>query len=104
MILHFNAFCSFWFNCVILRNTFGTFVVGENVCGRLWISEVFKDLSKIRTVLSSQKTGDVLGFAHGGHDGWNKCGHDVDGAVYCGGVVVPELGNAAGHGAGTRAR
>ena len=103
MVLHFNAFCSFGFDCVI-RNTFGTFVVGENVCGRLWISEVFKDLSKTRTVLSSQKTGDVLGFAHGGHDGWNNCRHDVDGAVYFGGVIVPEIGDAAGHGAGTRTR
>ena len=54
MVLHFDAFCIFWFNGVI-RNTFGTFVVGENVCGRLWISEVFKDLSKARTMLSSQK-------------------------------------------------
>ena len=96
MVLNFNAFCSFWFNGVI-RNTFGTFVVGENVCGRLWISEVFKDLSKTRTVLSSQKTGDVLGFAHGGHDGWNNCGHDVDGAVNFGGVIVPEIGDRSGN-------
>jgi hypothetical protein len=103
MVLHFDAFCSFWFNGVI-RNTFGTFVVGKNVCGRLWVSEVFENLSKTCTVLSSQEAGDVFGFAHGGHDSGDDCGHDVDGAVYFGRVVVPEIGDAASHGAGARAR
>ena len=62
MVLHFDAFCSFWFDGVV-RDALGTFVVGENICCRLRVAEIFQDLSETSTVLSGQEASDILGLA-----------------------------------------
>ena len=64
MVLHFYAFCPFRFNGVIC-DSFRTFVVGKNICSRLWIPEIFEDLPESSAVLSCEETGDVFSFTYG---------------------------------------
>ena len=61
MVLHFDAFCSFWFDGVV-RDALGAFIVGANICCRLRIPEISQNLAEASTILSGQEASYVLGL------------------------------------------
>ena len=97
MVLHFETFGAFGLDSVV-GNSFGTFIVCEDVGWRLRIAEIFENIAEARSMLPSEKAGGVLGFTNGGHHRGDDGGHNMNGAVDLGGVIIAEVRDTASDG------